>query len=81
LLPHGIPGRWLGLVWLAPALLSQPPRTPFGGIDFTLLDVRQGLAAVVQTQQHILIYDAGPSFSATFDTDKAVIVPYLQSLG
>ena len=47
LLPLGIPGRR--------PLLSQPPCPPFGGIEFTLLDVGQGFAAVVKTQQHILI--------------------------
>jgi competence protein ComEC len=47
----------------------------------TLLDVGQGLATVVQTQRHTLVYDAGPRFSEAFDTGAAVVVPFLRARG
>jgi len=81
LIPRGLPGRWLGLVWLAPAILCAPSRPGYGAINFTLLDVGQGLAAVVETQTHVLIYDTGPKYSSMFNTGDAVINPYLHIRG
>mgnify|MGYP000390955451 CR=1 FL=1 len=33
----------------------------------------QGLAAVVQTQRHLLVYDTGPAFPSGFNTGEAVL--------
>jgi competence protein ComEC len=46
-----------------------------------LLDVGQGLALVVQTRQHALLYDSGDRFSAHFNAGDAVILPYLRQRG
>jgi len=81
LLPRGVPGRWLGLIWLAPVLLLAPARPGQGAVSFTLLDVGQGLAAVVQTRHHVLVYDTGPRYSPGFDAGEAVVVPYLRHQG
>lgn len=81
LMPRGIPGRWLGLVWLLPLGFYPPARPGQGELWFTLLDVGQGLAAVVQTKDHVLVYDTGPKFSESFDTGRAVVVPYLRKHG
>jgi len=81
LAPRGTPSRWVGTVWLLPMLLVQPPAPAPGEVWFTLLDVGQGLAAVVRTREHALVYDAGPRFSPTFDTGRAVVVPYLRANG
>lgn len=81
LLPRGIPGRWLGLLLLLPVFFVQPQGPGRGEVRLTLLDVGQGLATVVQTRQHVLVYDAGPRFSESFDTGAAVVVPYLRSQG
>ncbi|MCP4042300.1 MAG: MBL fold metallo-hydrolase, partial [Gammaproteobacteria bacterium] len=40
-----------------------------------------GLAAVVRTSNHLLVYDTGPRYSAHFDAGHAVVEPYLRSLG
>lgn len=81
LAPRGWPARWLGTVWLMPMLLL-PPRGPAPGeIWFTLLDVGQGLSALVRTHDHTLVYDTGPRFSARFDTGRAVVIPYLRHQG
>lgn len=79
--PSGLPGRWLGIIWLLPLLLITPPRPAEGEWWFTLLDTGQGLAAVIQTRNHLLLYDTGPRFSDSFDTGRAVVVPFLNSVG
>jgi len=81
LLPAGIPGRWSGLILFLPLLLYQPARPPTGEAWVTMLDVGQGLAVVVQTSRHLLLYDTGPRFPSGFDTGRAVVVPYLRFLG
>lgn len=81
LLPRGFPSRWLGLVLLLPLFLVKEPTPEWGSAHFTLLDVGQGLAAVIQTQNHTLLYDTGPSFGGKFNSGDAVVVPYLQQLG
>lgn len=81
LAPRGTPARWVGAVWLLPLFLVRPPGPQPGEVWFSLLDVGQGLAAVVRTQHHVLVYDTGPRFSATFDTGAAVVVPYLRANG
>lgn len=80
LMPRGFPARWLGAMFILPVLLVQPPRPAPGSVVFTLLDVGQGLAAVVRTQNHVLVYDTGPRFSA-LDTGEAVVIPYLREIG
>jgi competence protein ComEC len=80
-MPRGIPGRWLSLLLLLPLVAVEPKRLIWGEAQLTLLDVGQGLSAVVQTQHHVLVYDAGPRFSETFDAGKAVVVPFLRHSG
>ncbi|MGE5240446.1 MAG: DNA internalization-related competence protein ComEC/Rec2, partial [Bacteroidota bacterium] len=80
LAPRGWPARWVGAVWMAPMLLMQPPSPAAGEAWFTLLDVGQGLAAVVRTSSHALVFDAGPRFGG-FDTGEAVVEPYLRGAG
>jgi competence protein ComEC len=81
LVPRGLPGRVLAPVLLLPALLGQFPRPAPGQAWLTLLDVGQGLSAVVQTRSHLLVFDTGPRFSSGFDTGRAVLVPWLQQAG
>ncbi len=81
LLPRGMAGRGLGLLMLVPVLFWPAERPPEGVAQVTLLDVGQGLAAVIQTRQHTLIYDPGPLYSAESDAGQRVVVPYLRALG
>ncbi len=81
LAPRGIPARWLGGVLLLPALLYQPERPGMGAYRLTLLDVGQGLSAVVETRHKTLIFDTGARLSANFDMGSAVIEPYLRHRG
>jgi competence protein ComEC len=81
LLPIGSPGRYFGVIWLLPFLLYKSPTPKTGEVWLTLLDVGQGLSAVVQTEKHILVFDAGPRFSASFDMGESVVMPFLHSIG
>lgn len=81
LAPRGWPARAVGAVWLLPAVLLRPPGPAPGELWFTLLDVGQGLAAVIRTPSHVLVYDAGARFSTRFDAGAAVVVPYLRAQG
>lgn len=80
LLPAGFPGRGLGIIWLLPFVTYKPPIPLIGDVWFTLLDVGQGLSAVVQTKNHVLVFDAGPRFSDHNDMGENVVVPFLHSL-
>lgn len=78
LAPTGFPGRWLGLLLLLPMLLVHAEKLPHGQVKFTLLDVGQGLSAVVQTRNHVLVFDTGPRFNSQFNTGEAVVLPFLR---
>jgi len=81
LLPRGMPGRALGFVLLLPAVFWPQARPPAGEVWIDVLDVGQGLASVVRTREHTLIYDPGPLYSAESDAGQRVVVPYLRTLG
>lgn len=81
LLPAGIPGRGVGMFLVFPLLLYRPAQPPQGEVWMTMLDVGQGLAIVLETSKHVLLYDAGPMFPSGFNTGEAVIVPFLKSRG
>lgn len=81
LAPRGIASRWLGLLLFLPALLIEPPRPLPGEAWITTLDVGQGLAVVVRTANHSLLYDAGPAYGNDSDSGERVIAPYLRAVG
>ncbi|MFZ1861941.1 MAG: DNA internalization-related competence protein ComEC/Rec2, partial [Candidatus Competibacter sp.] len=81
LAPRGLPGRWLGLPLCLPLLWPPVAAPGLGGFWFTLLDVGQGLAAVVRTQHHVLVYDTGPRLGTNLDAGRAVLVPFLRQQG
>jgi competence protein ComEC len=84
LLPAGLPGRWLAPVLMLPALLGWRPDIDAiapGGYRLSVLDVGQGLAIVVRTRGHTLVYDAGPAYRTGFDAGQAFVVPYLRHIG
>jgi competence protein ComEC len=81
LAPRGLPGRIPGLVLCLPILLLRPPPPAPGEAWLTLLDVGQGLAAVVRTASGTLVYDTGPGYPSGFDTGEAVLLPFLESRG
>lgn len=81
LLPRAIPGKWTGVFWFLPLLFPRTDPPEPGTFRFTLLDVGQGLAAVVQTRNHVLTYDTGPAYGPDFNTGWAVVAPFLRHAG
>jgi competence protein ComEC len=79
--PKGMPSRWLGLILLFPFAFNESSKIATGTIKLTLLDVGQGLSGVVQTSNHVLVYDTGAKFSAASDMGQSVLVPFLRSQG
>jgi competence protein ComEC len=81
LAPKGFPARWLGLVLLLPLVFTEKQSPATGDLKLTLLDVGQGLAAVIQTANHTLVYDTGAKFSADSDQGKNIVLPFLHQQG
>jgi len=81
LAPRGFPGRSLGLIWLAPLFVVIPMAPAMGAFRMTVLDVGQGLAVLVETHGHSLLYDTGPRFSETADAGNRIIAPMLRANG
>ncbi len=79
--PRGLPGRQVGSVPLLVLLLMPAPRPEWGGVWMDVLDVGQGLAVVVRTRNHALVYDTGPRYSADNDGGSRVLLPALRALG
>lgn len=80
LAPAGLPGRWLG--WAPFGLLIWAPHAPLaqGQAQVWQLDVGQGLAVVVRTRQHTLLYDTGPG-RGEHNAGQRIVVPSLRALG
>lgn len=81
LLPRGFPMRWVGLFAFIPMFLSAPALPEPGAMKVTVLDVGQGLAVVLRTANHSLVYDAGPRYSSQSDSGSRIVVPYLRGEG
>ncbi|MGR9043912.1 MAG: DNA internalization-related competence protein ComEC/Rec2 [Gammaproteobacteria bacterium] len=81
LAPKGIPARWLGWVLFAPLFFVDPMNPEQGEVRLTLLDVGQGLSAVVQTATHSLVFDTGARFDTGSDMGASVLVPFLRNQG
>ncbi len=81
LTPRGFPGRPVALLLLLPLWNPAHTAPPEGEATFTLLDVGQGLAGVIRTHRHVLVYDTGPRWGPAFDAGRAVLLPYLRYTG
>jgi competence protein ComEC len=81
LAPRGVPLRSAGLAWIAPMFLVLPPVPLPGDAWLDVLDVGNGLAVVVRTAAHVLVYDTGPSWSGDADSGNRIVVPFLRGEG
>ncbi len=79
--PRGWPARWLGaLLWL-PLLWPRIPTLAPGAFRATVLDVGQGLAVLVRTRHHLLVYDTGARYPSGFNYGDAVVLPAIRHGG
>ena len=81
ILPRGFPSRWLAPVLMLPIFVVRPPQPAAGELWFTLLDVGQGLSAVVRTANHALLFDTGPDYQGENDAGSRIVAPYLRGEG
>jgi competence protein ComEC len=79
--PRGVPLRAYGALLFLPLLIpaQEPPRP--GAFRVWVLDVGQGLAVLVRTRGHTLVYDTGPSYGGGRDAGAGVVLPSIAALG
>ena len=73
--------KTIGLLLILPIFFYNPIKIPYGKFKTIVLDVGQGLSVVIFTHKKVFVYDTGPRFINGFDAGKAVLVPYLRSMG
>ena len=81
LAPRGWPQRWAGLAAWTPLLTQLPTAPPPGAFTVTAFDVGQGMALLVETHRHRLLYDTGPQYAPGASGATRVILPYLRGRG
>lgn len=81
LLPRGVPGKSLALLLWLPLLWPDRERPRKGEVELVVIDVGQGLSALVRTANHALLFDAGPAVEEGFDAGERAVVPALRALG
>jgi competence protein ComEC len=81
LAPRGWPVRWAGWFGWLPLLLNTPSHPPAGALWVSAFDIGQGMALLVETSQHRLLYDTGPSYGPDNDAGARIILPYLHARG
>ena len=81
LAPRGWPARWLGLATWIPLLAAEPSHPEPGRMMVTAFDVGQGMALLIETSHHRLLYDTGPSYGPEINAGSRVILPYLRARG
>ena len=81
LAPHGVPGRAWAILWLVPLFVVREAPPAEGTFRLTVLDVGQGLAVVVATRHHALVFDTGPRFHETADAGGRIVAPFLRHTG
>ncbi|KLJ01345.1 DNA internalization-related competence protein ComEC/Rec2 [Luteimonas sp. FCS-9] len=81
LLPRGVPGKGLAAVLWLPLLWPDRDLPRAGEAELVVLDVGQGLAVLVRTARHALLYDTGPAMPDGYDAGERVVVPALHALG
>lgn len=68
----------LGLLGFMPLFWHSAPTLEKNEFEVDVLDVGQGLAIVVQTQNNTLLYDAGISYTSGYDSGSAIVLPFLR---
>lgn len=75
-----VPGRLAAPAVLVPLFLWRGHTPLPGGFEMTILDVGQGLSAVIRTHRHAMVYDAGPAWPGG-DAGTMAVRPHLRGEG
>ncbi len=62
-------------------LLGTAVKPPAGGFTLTAMDIGQGLATVVETRRHALVFDTGPRWLSGRAAAQVALLPYLRARG
>lgn len=73
--------RLAALAVIAAVALGGGPRVEAGAFRLTTVDVGQGLAAVVETAGHVLVFDTGPRWRSGGAAARVSLVPLLRARG
>jgi len=77
-LPAIWPLRLTGALLCLPMMFYRAPTPAPGTFELTVLDVGQGLAAVVRTHSRTLVYDTGPAFQSGRSAAELAVLPFLR---
>jgi len=78
-LPRGWPGRHVAVLGVLAIVTWRPVPPPEACFDSWILDVGQGLAVVVQTHEHTLLFDTGVAWQSGGSVATQSILPFLRS--
>jgi competence protein ComEC len=81
ILPRGWPGRRIAIIAGVAVVLYAPPSPRPGCLEYTVLDTGQGLAIVVQTNQHTMLFDTGAKYRGGGDMAQVAVLPFLRRKG
>ena len=68
------------LILLIASIFPKYEKIIYGDAKINILDVGQGLAIIVRTAKHTLIYDTGIKFYQGSDMGNIAIIPFLKTL-
>lgn len=77
--PRGLGLRLAGLALFLPLVLPGIQHPQPGNYRVTVLDVGEGLAAVVATAHHTLLVDTGPKWWGGNNAGREIVLPYLRT--
>jgi competence protein ComEC len=78
--PRPVPGRWCAALLFTPLFLPATQALAPGAFELRVFDIGHGLAVLVRTREHALLYDTGPAWPGG-DAATWSILPALQALG
>ncbi|CAM5389467.1 DNA internalization-related competence protein ComEC/Rec2 [Eoetvoesiella caeni] len=81
ILPYGLPMRHAAWLLMLPALFWRPERPSAGGWNLHALDVGQAASFVVQTANHVLVFDTGLRSGPQSDAGARIVWPFLRAQG
>jgi competence protein ComEC len=73
--------RMAAAVMLLAIVLGRGERPAGNAWTLTVLDVGQGLATVVQTENHVLVFDSGPRWRSGSAAARVSLLPWLRARG
>jgi hypothetical protein len=81
LMPWPLTLRLAAVVWVFPLAMAVDSHPGEGVAEITALDVGKGTSVVVQTAQHVLVYEVGDAYGTDGRIAESILVPFLRSRG